>query len=67
MGSIWGGDFEIKNIQNKLIFFVLFHVEDIEDTVYMEYNTVKLYRMSKMSKIIKNTCIVSYLYKCRRC
>ena len=29
-----GGDLEIKNIQNKFIFFVLFHVEDIEDTVY---------------------------------
>ena len=28
------GDLEIKNIQNKFIFFVLFHVEDIEDTVY---------------------------------
>ena len=29
-----GGDLEIKNIQNKFIFFVLFHVKDIEDTVY---------------------------------
>ena len=29
-----GGDLEIKNIQNKFIFFVLFHVEDIEDIVY---------------------------------
>ena len=29
-----GGDLEIKNIQNKFIFFVLFHVEDVEDTVY---------------------------------
>ena len=29
-----GGDLEIKNIQNKIIFFVLFHVKDIEDTVY---------------------------------
>ena len=35
VGGIWGGsDLEIKNIQNKFIFFVLFHVEDIEDTVY---------------------------------
>ena len=37
-GTQWvgygGGDLEIKNIQNKFIFFVLFHVEDIEDTVY---------------------------------
>ena len=29
-----GGDLEIKNIQNKFIFFVLFHVEDVENTVY---------------------------------
>ena len=29
-----GGDLEIKNIQNKFIFFVLFHVKDVEDTVY---------------------------------
>ena len=28
-----GGDLEIKNIQNKFIFFVLFHFEDVEDTV----------------------------------
>ena len=34
VGGIWGGDLEIKNIQNKFIFFVLFHVEDVEDTVY---------------------------------
>ena len=34
VGGIQGGDLEIKNIQNKFIFFVLFHVEDIEDTVY---------------------------------
>ena len=34
MGGIWGGDLEIKNIQNKFIFFVLFDVEDVEDTVY---------------------------------
>ena len=34
VGGIWGGDLEIKNIQNKFIFFVLFHVKDIEDTVY---------------------------------
>ena len=32
--GIWGVDLEIKNIQNKFIFFVLFHVEDVEDTVY---------------------------------
>ena len=29
-----GGDLQIKNIQNKFIFFVLFHVKDVEDTVY---------------------------------
>ena len=29
-----GGDLEIKNIQNKFIFFVLFHDKDVEDTVY---------------------------------
>ena len=29
-----GRDLEIKNIQNKFIFFVLFHVEDVKDTVY---------------------------------
>ena len=29
-----GGDLEIKNIQNKFIFFVLFHVKDVKDTVY---------------------------------
>ena len=29
-----GGDLEIKNMQNKFIFFVLFHVEDVKDTVY---------------------------------
>ena len=34
VGGIRGGDLEIKNIQNKFIFFVLFHVEDVEDTVY---------------------------------
>ena len=34
MGGIWGGDSEIKNIQNKFIFFVLFHVKDVKDTVY---------------------------------
>ena len=34
VGGIQGGDLEIKNIQNKFIFFVLFHVKDIEDTVY---------------------------------
>ena len=34
VGRIWGDDLEIKNIQNKFIFFVLFHVEDVEDTVY---------------------------------
>ena len=34
VGGIWGGDLEIKNIQNKFIFFVLFHVEDVKDTVY---------------------------------
>ena len=31
VGGIWGGDLEIKNIQNKFILFVLF---DVEDTVY---------------------------------
>ena len=35
VGGIWGGgNLEIKNIQNKFIFFVLFHVKDVEDTVY---------------------------------
>ena len=34
VGGLWGGDLEIKNIQNKFIFFVLFHVEDVKDTVY---------------------------------
>ena len=34
VGGIWGGDLEIKNIQNKFILFVLFHVEDVKDTVY---------------------------------
>ena len=29
-----GGDLEIKDMQNKFIFLVLFHVEDVEDTVY---------------------------------
>ena len=33
-GGGMGVDLEIKNIQNKFIFFVLFHVKDIEDTVY---------------------------------
>ena len=28
------GDLEIKNIQNKFIFFVLFHVKDVKDTLY---------------------------------
>ena len=32
MVSGMGGDLEIKNIQNKFIFFVLFHVEDIKNT-----------------------------------
>ena len=34
VGEIQAGDLEIKNIQNKFIFFVLFHVEDVKDTVY---------------------------------
>ena len=34
VGGILGVDLEIKNIQNKFIFFVLFHVEDVKDTVY---------------------------------
>ena len=29
-----GGDLEIKNIQIKFIFFILFHVKDVKDTVY---------------------------------
>ena len=28
VGGIRGDDLEIKNIQNKFIFFVLFHVKD---------------------------------------
>ena len=34
VGGDTGGDFENKNIQSKFIFFVLFHVKDIEDKVY---------------------------------
>ena len=34
VGGIRGDDLEIKNIQNKFIFFVLFHVKDVKDTVY---------------------------------
>ena len=33
MGGIWGDNFEIK-IYKINYFFVLFHVEDVEDTVY---------------------------------
>ena len=31
VGGIQGVDLEIKNIQNKFIFFVLFHVKDVKD------------------------------------
>ena len=48
----YGGDLEIKNIQNKFIFFVLFHVEDIEDTVY-EIQCFKWYACRRRQRCVQ--------------